>query len=240
MIGRAKFKWIKSLQLKKYRQSEQCFLVQGRKSVEELLRSDFNVMHVLAAKGTVLPDLQTRTEIELVSEKDLATIGSFQSNDSVLAVARMKEPGPVVLGKSPVLVLDDIRDPGNLGTIIRTADWFGFQNIIASHSTVDFYNPKVIAATMGSFCRVNIFYTDLALALASQELNIFGAFLNGKNLDEVNFGKNPIVVVGNESTGISAEVERLIKTRVTIPGKGQTESLNAAVAAGILMYAAHH
>lgn len=239
MIGRAKFKWIKSLQLKKYRQSEQCFLVQGRKSVEELLRSDFQVMQVLAAKDSNFPELSDRAAVEMISEKDLASIGSFQSNDSVLAVAKMKEPNPVVLGKSPVLVLDDIRDPGNMGTIIRTADWFGFQNILASNESVDFYNPKVIAASMGSFCRVNVYYTDLPVALVSKDINIFGAFLNGERLERVDFGKNPVVVVGKESTGISKEVERLITTKVTIPGVGQAESLNAAVAAGIFMYAAH-
>lgn len=202
------------------------------------MRSNFEVIHVLAAKGNPNISIRLGVETEFVSEGDLATIGSFQTNDSVLAVARMKEPTPVTLGISPVLVLDDIRDPGNFGTIIRTADWFGFKEIVASNTSVDFYNPKVIAATMGSFCRVNVFYADLQSAFGSKDLPIFGSFLDGAPLSKVSFGKNPIVVVGNESTGISAEVERLIKTRVTIPGKGKADSLNAAVAAGILMYAA--
>jgi RNA methyltransferase, TrmH family len=156
-------KFITSLQLKKYRKQEQCFVVQGAKSVHELLASDFHVQLVLAtpdflAKAQILPG----TEVVQVGEKELAGLSEFQTNDSALAVAKMKSnQAPSIPSHEFALVLDDIRDPGNLGTIIRTADWFGISRIVASEETADFYNPKVISATMGSFVRVALFYTDL-------------------------------------------------------------------------------
>jgi len=155
----------------------------------------------------------------------------------VLAVAKFRMPAPIQLGASPVLVLDDIRDPGNFGTLIRSADWFGFTHVLASENSVDFYNPKVISATMGSFCHVQVHYQDLVSTLKNYSGRIAGAFLDGVQPDSYDFGQNPVIVIGNESTGISADVSRIVTDRVTIPGFGQAESLNAAVAAGILMYA---
>ena len=133
-----------------------------------------------------------------------------------------------------VLVLDDIRDPGNLGTIIRTADWYGIHKIVASVETADFYNPKVISATMGSFTRVSIFYTDLPQYLSGIKHRIFGAFLNGKNIHEVSFAPGGLVVIGNESRGISATLNSYITDKITIPRYGEAESLNAAIATAII------
>jgi len=242
MTGKSKFKWIKSLQVKKYRQAEQCFLVQGWKGTEALLNSRFEII-LLAATTEFMPKVEAmaagrRTDIHQLSQTELESIGSFQSNDAVIAVARMKTQELPEPGRGPLLVLDEIRDPGNLGTIIRTADWFGVKNIAASATSVDFYNPKVISATMGSFCNVNVWYGDLAQLLDDQDCEVYGAFLGGTDIRECHFVKSPVIVIGNESAGISPAVAKLVNHRVTIPGYGGAESLNASVAAGIFLYSA--
>jgi TrmH family RNA methyltransferase len=134
-----------------------------------------------------------------------------------------------------VIVLDDIRDPGNLGTIIRTADWYGIHSIVASEETTDFYNPKVIASTMGSFCRVNVFYTDLSSYLSAQKGPVYGTFLNGKDVHALGEKPGGFIVIGNESNGISPAVEKLVTHRITIPRRGGAESLNAAIATAIVL-----
>ena len=151
-------------------------------------------------------------------------------------MARMRpDVKPALARNEFALILDDIRDPGNLGTIIRTADWFGLKHIIASPETADFYNPKVIAATMGSFTRINVHYTDLAAFIPDSGLPVFGTFLDGSNVREVAFGNGGLIVIGNESNGISPVVERLVTNRITIPRYGKAESLNAAVAAAVVL-----
>jgi RNA methyltransferase, TrmH family len=237
MLSKAKIKFVKSLQIKKYRKQEQCFVVEGAKSVQELLASDFEVVLMLVTKDFHANNRVPKSaEIIEVTDKDLTSIGEFQSNDSVLAVARMQPPGQLDLEPNEfALVLDDIRDPGNLGTIIRTADWFGINNVIASEETADFYGPKVIAATMGSFTRCKILYTDLTAYLQSKKgTRMFGAFLDGKDVHKVDFGRGGLVVIGNESRGISSELAGFITDRITIPKYGKAESLNAAMATGII------
>jgi TrmH family RNA methyltransferase len=237
MLSKAKIKFVKSLQIKKYRKQEQCFIVEGAKSVRELLTSDFEVVLMLATKKFMENSRVPKSaEIIEVTDKELAGIGEFQSNDSVVAVARMQPPGqPDVEPGEFALVLDDIRDPGNLGTIIRTADWFGINKVIASEETADFYSSKVIAATMGSFTRCKILYTDLIAYLQSKKgTRMFGAFLDGKDVHTVDFGRGGLVVIGNESKGISHELAGFITDRITIPKYGKAESLNAAMATGII------
>jgi TrmH family RNA methyltransferase len=237
MLSKAKIKFVKSLQIKKYRKQEQCFVIEGVKSVRELLASDFEVVLLLVTSEFRSNNrLPTSAEIIEVTEEDLASIGEFQSNDSVLAVARMQPLSQLDLEPNEfALVLDDIRDPGNLGTIIRTADWFGISKIIASEETADFYNPKVIASTMGSFTRCKILYTELAMYLEGKKgVRMFGAFLDGKDVHAVDFGQGGLIVIGNESKGISNELEGFITDRVTIPKYGNAESLNAAMATGII------
>lgn len=240
MISKAKIKWVKALQLKKYRQEAQCFLVQGSKGVQELINSDYQIELIAATKET-----SNRLQSVLKSEnaewltatpKELEAMGSFQSNDHILAVAHMKEvPVPVPSANDFVLVLDDIRDPGNLGTIIRTADWFGINKIVASPQTADVYNPKTISATMGSFCRVQVAYTNLINFLSKSDVPVYGAFLMGRNIHLEKFGKGGLVVIGNESNGISPTIDQFIRHRVFIPGSSQAESLNAAIATGIIL-----
>ncbi|MEO7988901.1 MAG: RNA methyltransferase [Chryseolinea sp.] len=236
MLSKAKIKFIKSLQIKKYRKQEQCFLVEGAKSVHELLTSDFELVTLLGTSDFLSTiHHQLKCEVIEVTLKELDGLGEFQTNDSTLAIARQKPNSLIeVLADEFALVLDDIRDPGNLGTIIRTAEWFGINKIIASTETADFYNSKVITSSMGSFTRSKIFYTDLENYLSKTQLKIFGAYLNGEDVHQVDFGKGGLMVIGNESKGISPSLEKYITDKITIPRYGKAESLNAAIATAVI------
>lgn len=236
MLSKARLKFIKSLQVKKYRKQEQCFLIEGAKSVLELLKSDFDVIMVVGTES-FLSSVQIPEQIEViaVSEKELEVIGEFQTNDSAIAVAKQKENLPITLNPNEfALVLDDIRDPGNLGTIIRTADWYGINKIVASLETADCYGSKVITSTMGSFTRTHIYYTALIPFLQKTSLPIYGAFLEGENIHKMNFESGGLIVIGNESRGIDAEVARFVTKKITIPRFGHAESLNAAIATAVI------
>src|SRR5882672_11241841 len=229
MVSKAKIKYLKSLQVKKYRKQEQSFVVEGAKSVQELLGSTFETVWVASTDNFLQrhAKLLSGKKIEIIEAgpNELAQLGSFQTNDAAIAVARMKENVLPVGQDKFGLILDDLRDPGNVGTIIRTADWYGIENIIASEETADFYNPKTIQATMGSFCRVNIFYTNLKEFLSQNKRPLYGAFMNGSDVYKTNFSKQGLLVIGNESNGISEEVSRFVQHRITIPRIGSAESL---------------
>ncbi|MCW5912385.1 MAG: RNA methyltransferase [Cyclobacteriaceae bacterium] len=244
MISKAKVKHIKALQIKKYRKEQQCFVVEGAKSVAELLTSGFEVLWVAGTESFIRSHrvLLSKRNVEAVeaTEPELAAAGSFQTNDGALAVARMKpNTAPVLQPRELALALDDIRDPGNLGTIIRTADWYGIKQVVASAETADLYNPKALSATMGSFCRVNVFYTNLADFLPGYSGLVYGAFMDGADVHHVNFTGGGLLVIGNEANGISQAVGKLINKRVTIPRVGGAESLNAAIATGIMLDVIH-
>jgi RNA methyltransferase, TrmH family len=239
MLSKAKLKYIKSLQLKKYRKEEQSFLVEGTKSVLELLNSDFEISMVAATQEFIDRHQKqlTRRNVEtiLASEGELGSAGSLLTNSGALAVARMKPNLKPSHGANDfVLALDDIRDPGNVGTIIRTADWYGIKTVVASEETADFYNSKTINATMGSFCRISVYYTDLSAYLETAS-KVYGAFLDGEDVHRVAFGRGGVVVVGNESNGISTAVAARIHQKITIPKFGGAESLNAGVATAIIL-----
>lgn len=211
-------------------------MVEGAKSVLELLDSDFETVMLLGTEkflqDTTLPE---GCNVIAVSGKELEGLGEFRSNNGALAVAKMKKnSSPGVLPSEFVLMLDDISDPGNLGTIIRTADWFGIHKVICSEETADLYNPKVISATMGSFTRVSVFYADLASFLADSKLKVFGAFLEGEDIHRIGGVAGGIILIGSESHGIGSELERFVTTKLTIPRYGKAESLNAAVATAII------
>ncbi|MEO5977997.1 MAG: RNA methyltransferase [Chryseolinea sp.] len=236
MLPKARIKFVKSLQIKKYRKQEQLFLVQGAKSVMELLKSAFEVVMIVGTDDYLKKiNVPKTAEVFEANESELSTLGDFQANESLVAVARMKPNYPINIGEEEFgLVLDDIRDPGNLGTIIRTADWYGITKIIASEETVDFYNSKVITSTMGSFSRVEVYYTDLGSYLDKSTQKVFGAYLEGENIHEVSFGKGGIILIGNESRGISPSLDRYITDKITIPRFGAAESLNAAIATAVI------
>lgn len=239
MLSKNTLKFIKSLQQKKFRKEEQSFFVEGSKNVTELLLSDFEVSHVLCTQQfgnehTKLLEGLNAAVFE-VSQSTLESVGSFQSNDAALAVAKSKPNTPISLSLEEwAIALDDVKDPGNLGTIIRIADWYGIQKLFLSDESAEFYNPKVLHASMGSFTRVKIFYTDLHSVLKKMELPVYGAFLNGESIYETKFGSGGIILMGNESNGISKELELLVSRKITIPRFGHAESLNVAVATAII------
>ncbi len=239
MLSKARIKFIKSLQLKKYRKQEQCFVVEGGKSVLELLTSDFEIGQLMVTpefrKQSIIALKAFKGEILEVKAAELAEAGEYSTNDAALAVVRMRpNREPSIVPNEFILVLDDIRDPGNLGSIIRIADWYGISKIIASEETADVYNSKVIQSSMGSFTRVSIFYTSLPQYLPTNNLPVFGAFLDGDNVHEINFGSGGLIVIGNEANGISNGVEKFITQRITIPRFGNAESLNAGIATAVI------
>lgn len=240
MITKNQIKYINSLQQKKFRVENQSFIVEGAKSVLELLKSNFKIEMLfvtdefLAENENVLQNIPIQEEI--ANQADLEKAGSFSSNNAALAVVKTKENEKLLVQDHEfALILDDIRDPGNLGTIIRVADWYGVHKIICSHSTVDFYNPKVISATMGSFTRSNLYYTDLEGFIKNQSVNVYGTLLNGDNIHKTKFSESGYIVIGNEANGISQSIEKLITHKITIPRFGQAESLNAGIATAVVL-----
>ena len=240
MISKSQAKFIKSLQLKKYRKQEQCFVVDGEKSVDEVLRSDFSIELLVVTESYHKRKFEELNRVKAAvvkaSDVQLAQLSSFQTNESVIAIVRQKpNQVPVLDTHEYALVVDDIRDPGNLGSIIRSADWFGIKKIIASEQTADFYNPKVINATMGSFTRVQMGYGNLVELIGKLNVPTYGTFMDGADVHTTSFEESGLIVIGNEANGISAAVQELITHRITIPGKPGAESLNAAVATGIVL-----
>lgn len=239
MLSKNTLKFIKSLQQKKFRKQEHAFFVEGSKNVTELLDSDFEITHILYTEKFAddNPHALKRFKGEsfLVTQNVLQSAGSFQTNDSALAVAKIKENHVPTISKNDlILALDDVRDPGNLGTIIRIADWYGIKNIVCSSESADFYNPKVLNSSMGSFTRVNVSYTDIYKFLLQVKSPIYGAFLDGKSIHQSKFSPSGVIVMGNESYGISDQVGSLVTERITIPRFGNAESLNVAIATAII------
>jgi TrmH family RNA methyltransferase len=236
-LTKSKAKYIKSLQLKKSRAEEGKFIVEGNKSVLEFLASDFMVEEVVGTeefytevRKDLLPD-----STFLCNAKTLSTLGSFKTNNSALAVVRTKPQANLVLNtEEVVLALDEINDPGNLGTIIRVADWYGIKTLLIAHSSVDVYNPKVVSATKGSLTRINIYYVNLAECLADYQSEVIAADMNGEPLASLKPLNSGIILMGSESHGISQELDQFITKRITISGRGGAESLNVAVATGII------
>jgi len=232
-------KWsqlIKSLQIKKYRQIHQSFLVEGAKSVQELLISNFKTDIIFATERFYENNLKKiNCEYQIVSENDLEKAGSLESNNSCIAIAKIKSNEFLKIENNEfALILDEIKDPGNLGTIIRIADWYGINKIICSEDTVDFYNPKVISASMGSFTRVKVYYCDLEEFLNKNQEIIYGALLEGENIHKINFSSSGYILMGNESKGISENLKKYITKSINIPKFGNAESLNVAVATAVI------
>jgi TrmH family RNA methyltransferase len=239
MLSKSKLKYIKSLQIKKFRREKGEFLVEGAKSILELLQSDFNISSLVLTPEFLLKYKERlksfKGKIIEVKEADLSGIGSFESNNTALAIVKMKENKPLFIeNKEFIIVLDEIKDPGNLGTIIRIADWYGIKKIVCSKETADFYNPKVISSSMGSFTRVSLYYTDLEAYLSKEKNKVFAAGLHGHSLSGFKFPDEGILLMGNESAGINPKLLDYATYRVTIPRKGLAESLNVAVATGII------
>ena len=236
MLSRSEVKYIQSLCQKKQRQSEGLFIAEGPKIAEELVQSDFSIKKIYALPEWIAANPMNNHDVIAIDEIDLSRISALQTAHQVLVVAAQKNDfGKPVLKNKLSIVLDGIQDPGNMGTIIRIADWFGIENIICSEDTVELYNPKVIQSTMGSFVRTKVFYVDLNAFLSGAGVPVFGAVLNGKNIYELQKPKEGLLLFGNEGKGIRKEIMQFVTNPITIPKKGGAESLNAAVAAGIIL-----
>jgi RNA methyltransferase, TrmH family len=240
MITKNQIKYIQSLQLKKNRQEYQSFIVEGAKNVLELFDSIFQIELLLVTepfyKENRIIIHKQNIPVEIVTQSDLERIGTFATNNATIAIVKTKENQYLLAENELVLVLDDIRDPGNLGTIIRIADWYGLKKIVCSENTVDCYNPKVIAATMGSFLRVDLFYTNLPDYLEKKKACfIGGALMEGDSVYAIDLPKSGYLIIGNESNGISHKVQQFVNQRITIPRRGGAESLNAGIATAILL-----
>ncbi|MBC7947236.1 MAG: RNA methyltransferase [Chitinophagaceae bacterium] len=240
MLGKQKAKYIQSLGQKKQRDEEGLFIAEGPKIVAELLAStpeSFEGIYAVSSWLDVHGRSHPSVNMVTVTSDELEKISQLKTPNQVVAVLRKFEEQETVAVKGKIsLVLDSIRDPGNLGTIIRIADWFGLSQVICSLDCADAYNPKVVQATMGSVARVRVFYTDIEAWLPQQhELNIYGTMLDGKDVTRMDRISEGLIIVGNESTGIRLEVAELVTEKITIPGKGGAESLNAGVAVGIVL-----
>ena len=232
-ITKNEIKLIRSLAQKKYRLREQLFVVEGIKGIVEFLDSDFELHQLYSTKDVF------EIESVLISETELKRISSLKSPNTALAVFKIPEV-PSIVNDGLIMALDDVRDPGNLGTIIRLCDWFGIEQLICSKATVDCFNQKVVQATMGSLTRVNLFYLDLDHFIENTTLPVFGTFMDGKNIYKEALPKEGIIVMGNEANGISNQIEKLVNHRIGIPRFGKlesTESLNVATAAAIVLSA---
>ncbi len=241
MLSKSTVQFVRSLHQKKYRQQESLFLVEGAKSVQEVLASSFRIDQLLAtdafiAHNAALIDEQ-RCRVEPATPDELTRLGTLESNNAAIAVVQMRPNTPPTLAPNQwTLVLDDIRDPGNLGTILRIADWYGIDTILCSATTADVYNPKVISASKGSFTRVQWWYGDLESVLKMANVPVFGAFLDGQDVHRLSFGlSGGFIVMGNEANGIGPMVETLVTNRVTIPRFGAAESLNVGIATAVIL-----
>lgn len=241
MLSKARIKYIQSLSLKKYRKQYNCFIAEGNKTVLELINSQMKIKLICATADWLNEneqEIQTAgAEVIETDANEMKKISALKTPAGVLAVVEIPDykPDENVIRNSYSIVLDDLQDPGNLGTIIRIADWFGFNNIFCSPDTADVYNPKVVQATMGSIARINIFYQPLPdLFRYYNNIPVYGAVLQGENIYTADFNSHGFIVIGNEGKGISENVLQHIKKGITIPSFGGAESLNAGVAAGII------
>jgi len=234
MLSNSQKKLLTALKQKKLRSQYNSFVVEGIKMVEELLLSDYEIGSIFATQLWIHE--HPSIDVVEVSERELSTISSLKTPNQVLAIVKKKnnsiKPDLIKL----TIALDNLQDPGNLGTIIRTADWFGVSTIICSEDCVDVYNPKVIQATMGSFFRINVIYTSLTefLNQHKKEIVVYGALLGGENVYKKQLDQaGAILLMGNESNGISEKLLPLINEKIMIPKIGSAESLNVAVATAI-------
>jgi len=235
MMSKNEAKFINSLKIKKYRHNERRFLVEGVKNVLELLHSRWTYDELYCTPEVL--DKFKAYNPKLITAKELNSLSTLATNESCFAIARFKEADLLKLPvTSHLIILDGIKDPGNLGTIIRSMDWFGFSHLICSQECADFYNPKTIAATMGSFTRIIPFYTVLESLLPSLQVPIFGMQMQGSLLSHLNVVQPAAFIMGSESHGLSKSVSDFITQSITIPSFGNAESLNVAMATTLLLY----
>lgn len=242
MLSKTKIKYIRSLELKKKRKEEQAFVAEGHKLVEDLLGYFSCKLLIATSEWLRMHVFVKADEILEVTSEELSRVSLQKSPQEVLAVFKQPiyEIDLEMIKNSLCLALDDVQDPGNLGTIIRVADWFGIENIFCSIGTVDLFNPKTVQATMGALARVKVHYCSLPQLIKrlEKEIPIYGTFLNGNVIYDEELSGNGLIVMGNEGKGVSPEVESLINKRLYIPNYPQerktSESLNVAIATAVI------
>ncbi|MDO3626079.1 RNA methyltransferase [Mucilaginibacter sp. BT774] len=238
MLSKSQINLLKSLQQKKFRREHGLFIVEGHKSIAEFINSAYLVEAIYYTRSFDSKVLKLSQKINSceISATELEKVSSLKTPQDALALIKIPQ-WPVLhheqLKGKFSLVLDGVQDPGNMGTIIRIADWFGIDHIICSEDTVDAYNPKVVQACMGSLARVKIHYTSLTELLPGIKLPVFGALLNGANIYETDFGKEGLIVMGNEGNGLRPEIKEMVDKGITIPRIGKAESLNVAIATAL-------
>jgi RNA methyltransferase, TrmH family len=240
MLVKQKLKYIQTLGQKKFRQQEGVFIAEGPKLVKDLLEADASsVKEIYAVKEWIdeHQQLPAKTAVTEITQIELEKISQLSTPNKVVAILQQYATGDTIVVKDQIiLVLDCLQDPGNLGTIIRIADWFGIEQIVCSNDSADLYNPKVVQSTMGSIARVKVHYLELEEWLSAQkDVPIYAAGLDGQDVTMMNKIKEGIIIFGNESKGISSELLELATSRITIPKKGKAESLNVAVAVGVVV-----
>lgn len=231
MLTRAKLKQYQQLSSKKFRQKYKLFIVEGTKSVNELLTSDWPIENVICTEDYLRNNVtSSKVELRIVSKSDFNSISLLNNPQEILAIAHYHSPD--IKESNYKIAVDNLQDPGNLGTIIRIADWYGISSILCSQDSVDLYNSKVIQATMGSFLRVNVEYVNLEKSL--QGKNVYATLLNGENIRTIQPKPKGVILIGNEANGIRLSLlEKISHTAVSIPRTGKAESLNAGIATAI-------
>jgi TrmH family RNA methyltransferase len=235
MLSKNQIKIISSLHQKKHRIAHQLFFAEGVKVIQELVKSNFELEQLYTTKDD-FKDISF-SKRSIITENELQKISALTTANSCLAVFKIPMDTDFK-STGLILALDDIRDPGNLGTILRLCDWFGIQQLVCSKETVDIYNPKVIQATMGSIARVHVTYIDLEAFLLKTKLPVFGTFMDGDNIYKTQLPQEGIIIMGNEANGISEKIEKRVTQKLTIPRFGniqKTESLNVATATSIIL-----
>jgi len=238
MLTAGRKKELRNLKQKKYRQRYGQFLVEGEKSVLELCNSNYPIQEILVTKTTFekIGDKLDVSKLLIISEKEFEQISNQETPQGIIAVSNFKETllEDVNFKNKIVLMLDGISDPGNMGTIIRVADWYGIDDIIASPDCVDIYNPKTISSTMGSFLRINVCYQRLETVLSDLSVESYACVMNGINVHSISKPNQGIIIIGNEANGVSESVLQIATHKITIPRYGMAESLNAAIATAIV------
>jgi len=239
MVSKSQRKYIQSLGQKKYRDIEGLFVAEGPKLVKELIESknvELTQIYALSEWIEENKDLLSSSNITAISATELERVSQLKTPNKVLAIVKKFEVNEPEIKKKISVVLDTIQDPGNMGTIIRIADWFGISQIICSDDCADLYNSKVVQATMGSIARVNVFYTDLPVWFKELSgIRIYAAMLEGKDVTKMSAIGEGLIIIGNESMGVDKELLQFANEKISIPRKGNAESLNAAVATGIIL-----
>lgn len=233
MLSKSEIKHLRSLRLKKFRQKYNQFIVEGEKTISELYTSPYRIVEIFGTMEVKPQNTPIEIPFKTISRKELDQISNHKAPNGMFAVVEIVPESEIQQNKITIC-LDDIQDPGNLGAIIRIADWYGIEQILCSQHSVDLYNWKTLSATMGSFARVQVNYTDLIPYLKGYDGDILACSMEGRPVYEYPMDKNCIIVIGNEGKGIKEEILKLCTQTISIPRIGQAESLNAAIATAVI------